>query len=125
MNKKNLLIIILSLALLAGAVAVGIHVLHKEALAMVHYIVEIWDEELGQPVLGATVSMSFNWGIEWIQADELQNGKYEVIRDNYAGTWLIRIDEPDNYMGVNPPGNPIQGSATHAYQFWNVFLDDD
>src|SRR4030042_5047533 len=111
MNHKRLLCVVLSLALLAGAVAVGIHVLHKEALAVVNYIVEIWDEELGEPVFGATVMMSFNWGIEWEQADELQNGKYRVIRVDYAGSWRLPKDEADNHIRANPPGHTLQGIA--------------
>lgn len=101
--------------------------LHKQALAVVHYVVEIWVDPNPAgggdefPLTGATVQMKFSTVGNWIDADELQNGKYEVIRNNYEGHWEILISNPPGLWGLAPEGNPINGSASHAYQFWWVW----
>ena len=55
--KRKLLIVVLSLALLAGVAAIGIHVLHKDALAMQTYEVKVVEAVGGgfQGVEGVTV----------------------------------------------------------------------
>ena len=121
--SKKLLTLILTLALLASGIGLGIHLLHKEALAQVQYLVEVFDETPGeqQMLFGATIMMLFDPMEGWIEADELQEGKYEVIRDDAESLWKIRIDFPENYTGANPAGNPIDGTPSLAYQWWAVW----
>ena len=113
---RKLLFVVLSLALLVGGVAVGIHILHKQALADVTYIVEIWDDsqDPGEWLEDGTVQFSFDEGV-WEDAVWVGDGKYTFGRGDYADSWLIRLVEPD----IEEP-NPIQGSATSGYQYWEV-----
>jgi len=116
MNRK-LLFVVLSLAMLAGGVSVGIHVLHKQALANVTYTVEIFDEEL-TPVNDGTVWFSFNGGENWLVTVPIGDGRYEIPRDDYAGTWWIQLVDP----AIEPP-NPVEGQATVAFLHWDVVRD--
>jgi hypothetical protein len=116
--KRKLMIVVLSLALVAGAVAVGIHVLHQEALANVTYIVEIVDEAL-IPVEAGTVQFSFDDGVIWLDAVWVGDGRYSYLMASYQGSWLIRLIDP----AIEPP-NQVEGSASAAFHHWEVDLDD-
>ena len=121
MNRK-VLAVVLSLALLVGGVAIGIHILHKEAIAQVHYVAFIhagFQPPL-IPLEDAIVKMNFD-GEGWEEADEIGDGEYEIIRDDYAGwSWKIKVVDPDDVEGIDPEGNPVEGSCSQAYLDWQV-----
>ncbi len=120
----------LTVALVLGGVGLGIHLLHREALAQVAYIVTIkWTDDIEQPefdpLIGADVEMNFksNGGWSgWLQATDLEDGRYKVQRQEEADEWKVRIVDPD-IVPLNPNTNPCYGPAT-AYTFeWFVFWD--
>jgi len=82
---KKTIIVILTLAFMAGSVGLGIHLLHKGALAIQTYQVYIeWEEdEEWVPLEDATVRFCFwdplleEWS-EWIDATETDPGLYKL-----------------------------------------------
>ena len=117
MNRK-VLAVVLSLALFAGGVALGIHILHKKALAQVTYIVQIWDETQGELLDGADVDFSFEENPEeedWLDTTPIGDGQYKYQVQDYKPYWWIRINEPE-IVG----DNPVEGPATVAFYFWEV-----
>jgi hypothetical protein len=121
--SRKLLAIVLSLALLAGGVAVGIHILNQKALANVTYTVEIWDFGEGSWLTTGEVYFQFDGG-GWVPAFNNADGSYELTIDEYKGSWSIWLFAPDiDEDSDEPPGNPIDGSASQAYQYWNVSTD--
>ncbi len=126
MNRK-VLTVFLMLTLLAGGVGLGIHLLHKDALADTAYTVQIyWLDEFARdhPLENATVLMSFFvnevWS-DWEEADELDVGKYRIIRegDDFEN-WQVWIFEP-NVDPAFPGENPCLGYSS-GYFVWRVFL---
>ena len=116
-KSDRILAAVLMLALLAGGVGLGIHLLHKDALAQVTYIVEILnttpnpDEWLDN----ADVDFSFDGRQTWVATTFIGNGRYKYQVDNYKTTWHIRVDEPE----ILPPVW-IAGPATVAFYHWEV-----
>ena len=112
--KKKFFAVALALVLLAGAVAVGVHVLNKEARADVIYVLNLWEDVGGVPtgVTGAVVWFSFDVGDQqgWLnfQANEAGNGIYKVaVPDNIAPDierYVIVI--PVSFVPIDPDENP-------------------
>ena len=114
--SKKLLAVVLTLALLVGGVAIGIHVLHKPALAQVTYTVQIWDETEDEWVDDGIVWFSFDQeGELWVEATFTQEGKYIYQVADYQPYWWIELRDP-HIFGPNP----IEGPATVAYYYWEV-----
>jgi len=112
---KKVLVAVLMLALLASGVGLGIHLLHKDALAQVHYTVDIFDLTVEDGLEGATVWFSFDDRDNWLPTVELGGGLYEYITLGWEGTWLILLEDPA-IVG----DNEIVGSATTGFQHWDV-----
>ena len=127
MNKK-LFAVVLTLALIAGGVGLGIHLLHKQALAEVVYTVEIWDntEPPGEWLDDGTVFFSFDERENWVAAVWVGGGEYEYERENGAESWWIRLDEPPlDVPECDPNQNPFEGSASSGYQFWVIVQQEE
>ncbi len=95
--KKRFFAVALALVLLAGAVAVGVHILNREAKAVVPYYVELFvdDGMISVPLEGADVKFWFA-GQGWVQTTETSPGVYKVIRNDYtSSSWMARIDSPE------------------------------
>lgn len=95
------------LALLTVGVALGVHLMHKDALAdPVIYDVYLW--QAGQGALtDATVAFRFrngnNWAL-WLPPSSQGGGVYKRTRDVWADEWQIRLDEWADpvYIGLEP-----------------------
>ena len=107
------------LALLVGGVAVGIHILHKDALAVVVYTVEIWDDTVGDWLEGGTVWFSFDQRLSWEPTVENEDGQYIYISEDWEGSWWIWLWDPQ----IAPP-IMVEGSATHAFHHWDVETEE-
>ena len=127
--KRKVLVVVLSLALLAGGVGLGIHLLHKEALAGVTYSVTIMviiDEVNFEPLEGATVHMRFfesgGWS-EWYPTTYIGEGLYQYTHTcpTYLD-WQVWIEEPEVDPEV-PDENPCDGDPALWFR-WEVWLEE-
>jgi len=112
--KRKVLSVVLLLALLAGGVGLGIHLLHKDAFALQSFRVKMVVEGQGG-IPGLDVEFHFQyddgenppfWG-DWHNAFDEQDGHYNLT---YAGEWEVvqwevKFPTTDGYNGVNPDGN--------------------
>ena len=91
MNQKTLTLI-LAAAILAGGVALGIHILNKEIIAEVTYRVYVWEDCGGvpTPVTDAWIQFRFNGG-NWEEVDGEGEGWYWITIAEGANSWSIRF----------------------------------
>ena len=121
--SKKLLTIVLMLALLAGVVAVGIHVLHKDALASTKYQVYIYMDPPEAPRIDledGIVKMKFEilgeW-TDWVIAINEGDGIYSRMLSYYPSQiyhWQVVVSSPEDFDPVDPPSNPVthEGNVT-------------
>lgn len=104
---KKVLLVTLSLALMAGSVSLGIHLLHKDALAIV-YMVKVWqaDPEEGEIP------------IEGVQVDFYEN---EPFQQNYVGTDYTDETGKASFVFANPPEEWWVADITN--NSWLIFID--
>ena len=120
--KRKVLVVVLSLALLVGGVALGIHVLHKDALALT-YKVYIWQDggqEAGEfPLEDAQVEMAWKVNGEWsdwqLTTDEGE-GTYTCTHGS-CERWKVLVTSPVDFDGENPLGNPCSPQTAPPYFF--------
>jgi len=110
---KEKLNFILAGLLIVCLVGLGLHLLHKKALAVTNYIcwvIEVDDEaeDIG-PLAGLDVEMNFD-GAGWVDAVEVLAGKYVITQQNLAVEWKIRYT--DDLEPVDPNANPTTQAGT-------------
>jgi len=107
-KSDRILAAVLMLALLAGGVGLGIHLLHRDALAMQTYEVKVVDGAGG--VEGVTVE--FWWWDdveeEWSQENEQATDENGYVRFQYGwenndDMWGYVIQEEEWFEFVDPP----------------------
>ena len=123
MNHKTLLIVVLSLVLLAGAVAVGIHVLHQDAHAeeQAYWVWIAWDND-GEwefpPNLIVEVKTTETG--DWIQAtyrpDLHMYKAWCVAQDE----WQVRFNVTSGFVPVSPGVNPCNGHDGWTILHWII-----
>ena len=118
--KAKLLYALLAVVLLATAVGIGVHVLHKDAHASVTYQVYIWwnDNEVETPVENLWIRFQFDGG-GWVDSDSQGGGHYKKTRDNAANEWQIRIMDED-WDGVDPDTQIWTPPAAETSVVWEV-----
>ena len=113
---RKLLFVVLSLALLTGGVALGIHILHKEALAMVTYEVFIWQDG-GQenpdiPYEDGKVYMKFYKNGQWSDWKDTQDEGDGIYSCQYTtcAQWQVWVNDA-LFVPVQPSINPCTQSG--------------
>jgi len=128
---KKVLVAVLMLALLAGGVGLGIHLLHKEALANVTYkiYVNLWDddEEVWVTLPNRRVNFDFDEEgdfDEWTDAggkavhvlDDWHQGFWDALYDGAPpGTYRVWLDDSFQTQGPNPAE---VGGTVDSYVFF-------
>lgn len=132
--KKKFIAVVVALALVVGAVGIGVHVMNREAQAVLTYSVLLLENEWGGnegpvpvgPYSGATVEMRFlvdlQW-TDWIPASEYTSGgRYYVNRPVASTTWMVRITEP-NIDPLQPGENPCTRTGTLTSFEWDFIVE--
>ena len=128
---RKLLFVVLSLALLAGGIAFGIHLLHKDALAMQTYTCKVvfWDGDSFEGVEGVTVD--FWWdedGVgeyDWVAQDVSDENGYAQFQhgwENPGEQWGYVIQLEEWFEFVNPPDGQDDGFG--VLELWQLAIID-
>jgi hypothetical protein len=101
MKARNIRIAVIAIILIAG-VALGVHLMHKDAMAIT-YQVNLWDD--GEPLSGYDVDIRFFVGGIWLAWEDMpgqDNGSYLKVRGTPATHWQVRImDEGVTFVDLD------------------------
>ena len=113
----------------AGAVAMGVHLWHKEAWAIVTFVIDVTDDQIPVEGLADDDGMVFELILdEEVQDDgpfvELWAGHYEAVTNVPVSTWdhwTVEIMDP-LIVPIDPNTNPVDPPLDHdTYEFdWDV-----
>jgi hypothetical protein len=101
---KKYWIVIVAIILIAG-VALGVHLLHKDAYANVSYSVFIWHGNRANGVSNAVVHFDFFDGFDWtgpLDPSAQGGGLYTNTRPNWMVAWRIYLEEDGQWVGLDP-----------------------
>ena len=132
MSKKTLSVF-LTACLLLGAVVLGVHLMHDDALAVTAYAVTIGiaGGQGDTPLEDAAVWLRF-WDdtlvpgawTAWTQATESPAGVYTVANGLDNCEWEAWVEVPNDIEPANPDSNPTSRDATWGASFYWVFLQN-
>ncbi len=121
MNRK-VLSVVLMLTLLAGGVGLGIHLLHRDGLALTNFIVFMIDQEEDEGVPGLWVEMRFQidevWS-EWCQTEDRGGGKYVKSYFDGVEAWQIRFTSAE-WQPWDPEENPCEPGVENNGFEWLI-----
>ncbi|MBM3326038.1 MAG: hypothetical protein FJY65_03505 [Calditrichaeota bacterium] len=121
MKSSLIKAITLSAILLAIAVAAGVHILHRNAIANVDYNIQLmwWNHETEEWEVCTAVGMDFELDGVWQQASVYADNKYHVVAPDWdPDGWRARVtgvqfveydyngDTPPTWDSDQPPGFP-------------------
>ncbi len=102
--------IILTSIFLIGIIVLGLHALHRNALAQVTYKVYVWYDDNGAeiPVTNAFIEFNFDDG-GWVEPDSEGDGIYKIAIDDWADEWEVALgnwnwipEDPDDRFHSPP-----------------------
>jgi len=120
--KAKLLYALLAVVLLATAVGIGVHVLHKDALAQTTYSTWIGNGDDGfENIEDVQIRFKDNQGWSgWQVMDDDGGGDYSFVRlEGDAQAWQVEITDP-NIIPDWPEDNPYAPPLTVHHFDWEV-----
>ncbi len=125
--KRKIEASIFALVALIAIVGFSIHFLHENAMADTSYTVDIWywegpDQQWEEPLTNEDVEMNFKengqWS-GWIDATEVEDGRYKVTRQNSCDEWKVYINN-SNVTPISPDSNPCSDTGATLQFDWEV-----
>jgi hypothetical protein len=129
--KKRYIPLLIVAVILIGGVALGVHLLHRDALADTFFSVRLWDPRTQTPVEGVDVHISvFDLNAdpdEWVELEVIwvEGGFYTAqtnLGASQIGVWETWFDdEGGDLVPLVPNVNPVEGLNPNSPDlYWEV-----
>jgi len=90
-----MLVLVLTVALFVGGVGLGVHILHKDALAQYSYVIIVQnDNQVGIPDYPVRMRIGTEF---WQDGETDANGKFQCFREG-NDSWIGEIEEEGEWQ---------------------------